>query len=274
MYDDLADKKVIVTGAVKGIGASIFRSLVHEGAFPIGIDIVPYDKSELRDSWNPKSGAGVLYQADITDSKHIEEIMAKYSTIDGLVNNAAICGQDYMHGGRTIQSFDRIMKNNAISHGLLIELIRGKMSEGSSIVNIGSIESQMQQPGTVLYAAAKGALLSITTAYANELAPKTRVNAVSPGSVETEETIKAYQGSPTIQALLDSFNARCPLQRGITPQEVANTVLFLLSNQSSGLNGANLIIDGGYTTALWDPGWNIGDLRMVQDRARKELSEE
>ena len=252
-------KKVIVTGAANGIGAAVFNGLLREGAVPIGIDFEPFHGSELEKiifSYN-LDGFGENYyfhQGDVTNYVEMEKVIGHEKELYGLVNNAGLLGNDQAHGGRSAQSWNKVMNANATSAFILTELSYPKMQAGSSIVNIGSIEFDMAAPEVVLYTASKGALLGLTVSYSTTLAPNIRVNMVSPGNVNTERNKAQYTQA---REIIDSFEARTPLKRSVEPQEVADLVMFLLSEKSGAITGQNYRIDGGYTRALWDPSWNI-----------------
>lgn len=186
------------------------------------------------------------------DASNMEAMLRRlrqFDRLDGLVNNAGLLGNDSFHGGRTIEALSRMMKAHVQTTFVLTELAYPRMGSGSSIVNIGSIEVDMAAPNVVLYATSKGALLGMTIAYSVSLAPDIRVNMVSPGSVNTERN-KAQFTTPEGQELIRRFEARTPLGRGVEPVEVADTVLYLLSNRSSAITGQNIRVDGGYTRAL------------------------
>ncbi|MFH1376343.1 MAG: SDR family oxidoreductase [Candidatus Woesearchaeota archaeon] len=249
---NLKGKKVVVTGAGSGIGAIISSELVQENAYVIGIDSLEFDKSELSNLLVPHQKID-YFQGDVSDFDRMKEIFDsdRFDTIYGLVNNAAILGKDDSHGGRSIESFDRVISVNTRAPFNLIELLYPKMSEGGSIVNISSINADMQNPNTVLYAISKGGLGAMTRAYANTFGEKRiRVNTVSPGNVETRKVLEACSSSKEKKDLIDRFNERAPLHRGVRPEEVADSVLFLLSDRSSAITGQNILVDCGYSIAL------------------------
>lgn len=171
----------------------------------------------------------------------------------GLVNDAGILGSDSSHGGRTLPALDTMMHAHAQAAFVATELSYPKMRQGGAIVNLGSIELEMAAPDIVLYTAAKGALAGMTVSYATALASRQiRVNMVSPGNVNTQRNRSQYAAARHIIA---SFEARTPLGRSVEPQEVADAVVYLLSPRSGMITGQNLVVDGGYTRALWNPDW-------------------
>lgn len=251
-YLELENKRVIVSGAANGIGAAIVHSLLKEGAFPIGIDIQPLKGSELEREINDLWKVGESFEfieGDASDMEDMSRRLGRFDKLDGLVNNAGLLGNDSSHGGRNIEALSKMIRAHVYTALVLTELAYPRMGSGSSIVNIGSIEVDMAAPNVVLYATAKGALLGMTRAYSVSLAPAIRVNMVSPGSVNTKRN-KAQFTTPEGQELIQRFELRTPLGRGVEPAEVADTVLYFLSGRSSAITGQNVIVDGGYTRAL------------------------
>ncbi len=258
----LKDKKIIVTGAANGIGSAIFQALLKEKAFPIGFDFEELRNSELEEKIKEYkiSNNFDFFQADVCDEERLNYIFKTHiKEISGLVNNAGVLGGDDAHGGRTNAAWDKMLNAHAKSAFLLTELSYPKMNNGS-IVNIGSIELEMAAPGVVLYTAAKGALLGLTVSYSTHLAPNIRVNIVSPGNVNTKRNLAQYKEH---KELVDAFEEKTPLKRSVEPEEVADLVLFLLSDKAKAITGQNHIIDCGYTKALWDPIWSKKDLNDV-----------
>ncbi len=263
-------KRVVISGAASGIGAAIFVRLLESRAYPIGVDILPFAGSELLLKMKSIYGYDVpvkrrleftLIQADASckddfEKKFFKEFMVNFCSVGGLVNCAGLLGNDPSHGGRSLESFDKMMGAHAKTAFTLTEVIYPLMNYGGAIVNIGSIETFMAAPDVVLYASAKGALHAMTIAYATTLCEKKiRVNMVSPGNVNTERN-KAQYKAPETKKIIGRFEKRTPLKRSVEPEEVAEAVMFLLSDKSSAITGQEIIIDCGYTRALWDPGWS------------------
>lgn len=264
---------VVVSGAANGIGAAIFlellsRKLLINGrekkVLPIGIDMVPLEESELsrklqKKSFFRKKGFD-FFQGDASDFRAMEKVFKDINRIDGLVNNAGLLGGDNSHGGRHIKSLRKMIKSHVETTLVLTELSVPKMTQGGSIVNIGSIETLMAAPDVVLYTTAKSAVWGLTESYAITLAPLIRVNMISPGNVNTERNIAQYKDN---KDLLFSFEGKTPLKRSVEPVEIAREVLFLLSSDSSATTGQNRIVDCGYTIASWDPLWTRTPLKDI-----------
>jgi L-fucose dehydrogenase len=246
----IKDKVIIVTGGAKGIGEAIVRLLVEEGAVPV---IVDKDEESSRKILVDIQGKGFFIKTDLTSSlackKAVDEIQSNYNRIDGLVNNAGFNDGIGLEKG-TPEKFIESMNNNAghfyfMAHYSLPYL---KINKGS-IVNIGSKTSVTGQGNTSGYVAAKGAILSLTREWALELLPYSiRVNAVIPAEVHTPLYDSWINSFEKPEEKLKSVTSKIPLEHRLTtPQEIANTVVFLLSDRSSHTTGQWIHVDGGYT---------------------------
>src|SRR6478609_3896119 len=244
----LNGKIILVTGGAKGIGEAIVRLLANEGAFPIILD-----KDEDSSKRILSDLKGHFIKTDLTSSSAckdgIDEIISKFKKIDGLVNNAGFNDGIGLEKG-TPEKFITSMNNNAghfyyMAHYSLPYL---KLSKGS-IVNIGSKTSVTGQGNTSGYVAAKGAILSLTREWALELLPYSiRVNAVIPAEVHTPLYDSWINSFPNPDEKLKAVTSKIPLEHRLTtPQEIANTVAFLLSTRSSHTTGQWIHVDGGYT---------------------------
>jgi len=245
----LKDKVYIVTGGARGIGKSIVRALTEEGA-----RVAIVDRSAESIKTLPDSGQkGKFFKADLTSSdacdEVIKEIILEFGQIDGLVNNAGANDNIGLEAG-TPEKFIKSLTNNAghfyfMAHYALPHLKKHR----GTIVNIGSKTSVTGQGNTSGYVAAKGAILSLTREWAVELLPYSiRVNAVIPAEVSTplyESWLKSFADP---QEKLKSVSKKIPLEHRLTkPEEIADAVLFLLSDRSSHTTGQWFFVDGGYT---------------------------
>jgi 3-oxoacyl-[acyl-carrier protein] reductase len=251
----MKNKVIVVSGAASGIGATIFYHLLGTGNIPIGIDVKHFEVSELSRMPCMASTDCEFYQGDASSVADMATIFKNIKKVDGLVNNAGLLGTDNLHGGRSLESFTKMMRAHTHTALVLTELCYPLMPQGGSIVNIGSIDTHMIMPEAVLYAAAKGALWGLTLGYSITLAPKgIRVNMVSPGSVQTERDKLQYTDARG-KSIVAGFIAKTPLKRTVEPVEVAELVSFLLSDKASAITGQETVIDCGYTRALYDPCW-------------------
>lgn len=249
----LKDKVVIVTGGSKGIGLGICKALSAEGAIPY---IIGRNKPNIIGVAKEieKNGGQVGFAfAELTDPEQcknaIENVTSRFGRIDGLVNNAGVNDGVGLENGsyeEFIASLHRsLVHYYLMAHHALPEL---KKSKGS-IVNIGSKTSFTGQGGTSGYAAANGGRNALTREWAVELLPHSiRVNAVIVAECYTplyERWIKTF---PEPEKKLKSITERIPLEnRMTTAEEIANTVVFLLSDVSSHTTGQLVFVDGGYT---------------------------
>ncbi len=248
---DLQDKVVLVTGGAAGIGGAITRALAAEGAIPVVLDRnAPDDAfaSQLRDQ-QPRTR---FLRTDLLDDAQcqaaVDAAIAEFGRIDGLVNNAGVNDGVGLGAGRAafVASLERnLLHYYAMAHYCEPHL---KASRGA-IVNVSSKTALTGQGGTSGYCAAKGAVLSLTREWAASLAGDgVRVNAVIPAEVMTPlyESWLASFDDP--EAKLAAITQRIPFgKRMTTPEEIASTAVFLLSERTSHTTGQWLFVDGGYT---------------------------
>jgi len=231
-------KNVLVTGATRGIGRAITEKLLAEGYKVYGV----YKESaeQAKELTEKYSDSITLFQANLADADQVQSLIEQLKDVrlDGIVNNAGIV---YLTKWDEL-NFDEWNETLAVNltaplrvvHGL-----RGNLNDGSSVVNIASVDGFCAAFDTIAYAASKAALISVTKSLAAVLGPRNiRVNAVAPGWVETEMTANTMP---------DESKELTPLKRNAQPQEVANVVNFLLSDQASFVSGETITVDGGLT---------------------------
>ena len=239
----LKDKICVVTGAAQGIGKAIAIKMLSEGAVVYGCDRQEGSMdsmSEENDRFNP------LY-FDVTDQKGAKEAMMRVKKeqgrIDVLVNNAGVVFNKKI--GMIVREETELMfRVNVIAVIELIQLVSRIMARtgGGSIVNIASVTAVLGSAGQSAYSATKGAIIAFTKSSAKELAPQgIRVNAVAPGIVKTERFEELYEASGD---KIDTRIGRIALGRLGNPEDVANAVAFLASEQSSYISGQILGVDG------------------------------
>ena len=248
----LKDKVIIVTGGASGIGESIVNKLSNEGAIPCIIDYNQALLSQLSDDYNHQDKQFLALHADLTNPdeciKAIAEIINKYGKIDGLVNNAGLNdGVSLEHG--TSEAFLRSLQRNvshyySMAHFAIEHL---KASQGT-IVNICSKVAETGQGGTSGYAAANGIRLELTRDWAQELLSfGVRVNAVVVAECFTPQYKWWVNQQADPLAVLNNIREKIPLgKRLTTPDEIAETTIFLLSPKSNSINGELFHVDGGY----------------------------
>ncbi len=249
----LKDKVIIVTGGSKGIGNGICRLLAKEGAIPV---IVGRNKPNILDAVQAirDTGGKASYAfAELTYPDQckaaVESVITEFGRIDGLVNNAGVNdGIGLEHGN--YDDFMESLKRNVVHYYLMAQhaLPELKKSKGA-IVNIGSKTSVTGQGGTSGYAAANGGRNALTREWAVELLPyQIRVNAVIVAECLTPLYHKWLSTFPNPEEKLKGITDKIPLgNRMTTAEEIANTVVFLLSETSNHTTGQLIFVDGGYT---------------------------
>lgn len=246
---DLKDKVIIVTGGAKGIGAGITRSLAAEGAIPVVVGRDANDNNAII----KEIGAGFPVTAELTHPEQCENAVKatieKFGRIDGLVNNAGVNDGVGLEKG-SYESFIASLHKNLVhyylmAHHALPALIKSK----GSIVNIGSKVAETGQGNTSAYAASNGGRNALTREWAVELLKYgIRVNAVMVAECYTPLYDKWIKTLPNPEETLRKINDKIPLgKRMTTAQEIADMVVFLLSEKSSHTTGQLIFVDGGYT---------------------------
>ena len=243
----LAGKVAIVTGASKGIGAAIAKTLAAQGAAVV----VNYASSRegadaVVDQITRAGGKALAVRADVgnaTDARAlVDAATAKFGRLDILVNNSGVYSFQPIHE-ITEAEFHRQFNTNVLGLLLTTQAALKKMTEGASIINISSAVTRLTPPGSAVYTGTKGAVDAITGVLAKELgARRIRVNAVNPGMVHTEGSEKAgFIGSDFEKALV----AQTPLGRSGQPDDIAGVVAFLASDDARWITGEQLVASGG-----------------------------
>lgn len=248
----LENKVIIVTGGAKGIGAAIVKTLAAEKALPIIIGRNEVDNQKLAIEINALGLQVDYVTAELTNPEAckavVDTVLKRYGKIDGLINNAGVNDGVGLENGN-YNDFMASLHKNVVHYYLLAHyaLPALKLSKGS-IVNIGSKTGETGQGGTSAYAAANGARNALTREWAVELLPYgIRVNAV----IVAESFTPLYQSWISTfdnpEEKLKSITSKIPLEKRMTkPEEIANAVVFLLSEKSSHTTGQLIHVDGGY----------------------------
>ncbi len=246
----LNGKTAVVTGASKGIGAGIAKQLAAAGA-SVAVNYAsdrPGAEAVVA-AITASGGQAMVVQGDVSKSADVAqlfvEVKAVYGALDVLVNNAAV----YKHGPieeMTEEEFHREFNTNVLGPLLMIrEAVKYFGPSGCSIINIGSMGSQLNSPNTSIYTATKSALDAITRVLAKELGPKKiRVNSINPGATATEGARAAGVigvGSDFEKQLL----AMTPLGRIGQPSDIGRVAVFLASEEASWLTGEIILASGG-----------------------------
>lgn len=234
------DKVFIVTGASSGMGKSCSESLLENDAVVVGID---RNDSAIEHDCYSHCKADVLDEEQI--QKCISEVDSQYGHIDGLVNAAGIFGNNKPFYELTMEEWNKVISVNTtgtfiVSKAAAPVMIREKHGK---IVNISCIRSTIFKNNMADYAASKGAVASMTSAMALDLAPyNIQVNSVAPGFIYTGMTAASFD-MPDVRA---KSEALIPNGRLGMPKDIASVVMFLLSDMSDYVTGTMLFADGGY----------------------------
>src|SRR6202023_144436 len=244
----LSDKTAVVTGASKGIGAGIAKGLAAEGAAVVVNYASSKDGAErVVADIKAKGGKAIAVQGDVAKAADVEKIFAEtkraFGRLDILVNNASVYNLLPLEDV-TEEDFPRHFNINVL--GLLLatkEAAKLFGDEGGSVINIGSVASDLTSPNTVVYTATKGAVDAVTRVPAKELGPrKIRVNAIKPGLVDTEGT---HAMGVIGNAYKKQAVALTPLGRTGQPDDIAPVAVFLASDESRWVTGDTLAVSGG-----------------------------
>ena len=244
----LTGKVAVVTGASKGIGAGIAKSLAAAGASVV----VNYASSKegadkVVAEITSKGGKAIAIQGDVAKAADIIRLFAEskkaFGKLDVLVNNAGIYEMAPLDAV-TEDAFHRQFNTNVL--GLILatqEAVKHFGDSGGSVINIGSVASRITPPASTVYTATKGAVDAITGVLSRELGPKNiRVNSLNPGFVETEGTHTAgFIGSEFEKEIVKTT----PLGRSGQPGDIASIAVFLASDDSGWLTGEHLLAGGG-----------------------------
>ena len=243
---------LIVTGASRGIGAATAHLAAARG-FRVCVNYLRQQRAaeDVVAAIRQKGGTAVAIQADVSSESEVvrlfDSAVSQLGPLTALVNNAGIVERQSRLDAIDAARLHRVFATNVVGSFLCAREAVRRMStkyggQGGSIVNISSGASRLGSPNEYIdYAASKGAIDTLTLGLAKEVAEEQiRVNAVRPGFIYTE--IHAQGGEPN---RVDRVKSQVPMQRGGQPEEVANAVLWLLSDEASYVTGAILDVTGG-----------------------------
>jgi NAD(P)-dependent dehydrogenase (short-subunit alcohol dehydrogenase family) len=246
----LQNDVAIVTGAGRGIGSTIATTLAAEGATLVVADLDLDAARRTADAITRAGGQAISSPVDIAESAQVQRLiddtLSRFGRIDILVNNAGV-GLNQPFLSTTLEQWELQIRVNLTGTFLCGQAAARAMADRGQgrIVNIASISGQRGGQGRAAYGAAKAGVILLTKVMAVELAPLgVRVNAVSPGPVDTDQSRQTHTPS-TRQAYYD----RIPARRYGEREEIAAAALFLASRESSFVNGHVLNVDGGFNAA-------------------------
>ncbi len=240
----LEGKTVLVTGAASGIGRATAIQCAEMGAKVILVDL---NEAGLQETQKQIVREDTEYRAlDLTDLDKLTEMVSTLPKLDGVASNAGIV-LSLLAKFSEPKDMERIFKINTFSHINLVQQLinQKKLNKGASIVFTSSMSGvYCGLAGGSLYGATKSAILGYTKALAIELAPRgIRVNTIHPGMIETPLTA----GTALSKELLEEDAKNYPLGRYGKPEEIAYSIVYLLSDATVWMTGSQLLIDGGYS---------------------------
>lgn len=252
----LQDRTVFVTGAGSGIGRETAKRCADEGATVVVTDVDVEGGEEtvttIEDSDRP--GSAAFHELDVTDAAAFEEVVdaaaAEYG-LDAIVNNAGIGQTNCAMEELSLEDRDRILDINGkgVWNGCRAAIPHFKEQGSGSIVNIASLAGVIGQPFAAAYAFTKGGVTKFTKSLAGELGRYgIRANAVCPGFTDTPLVRGGLESRDDPEAAREKLESLYALDRIGQPEEIANAILFLASDESSFVTGHELVVDGGYSS--------------------------
>ncbi|MDP6060520.1 MAG: SDR family oxidoreductase [Pirellulaceae bacterium] len=269
----------IITGGALGIGGATARKLASEGASVFIADIDDTAAATNVNTIQQAGGTAVASHVDVSQSadiaRMVNEAVDQYGRLDILVQNAfaVMAGESQIHGSAlTVEEeswdygIDILLKalylgpKNAIPHMCA--------SGGGNIINLASVHSFLQEPGMLVYEAAKAGVVGMTRQMATEFGPDgIRVNAIAPGHIVGEGLAKMWEANPSG---LEFFANQYPVRRTGVPDDIANGIAFLCSDEASFITGHTLAIDGGLTVQLQEK-FGARQGRYIQENPNTEI---
>lgn len=246
----LEGKSAIVTGAGRGIGQAIALKLAREGAAVVATDLAEDNAAETAQMIRDAGGAAVALKVDVTNEADAEAQVAlaieRWGKLDILVNNAGTsCAKPFLE--TTKEDMERVIGVNLIGAFLCARVAAAHMvGRGAGrIINIASLSGQRGGWGRAAYGTAKAGLEVMSRIMAVELSAKgVLTNNVAPGAIATQMALEMHD-----QKTRDAYHRLIPQRRYGTPEEIADAVAFLASDQATHISGVTLNVDGGFWAA-------------------------
>ncbi len=256
----LEGKVAVITGAADGIGRAAALLFAREGAKLVLADVNEKGLGATLSLVKKESGEGILKRTDVSQEAEVKELIdlaiRTHSQLDILCNNAGITGGLADLEQEDGENWRKVYSVNVLGAVYATKYAAGPMKERrtGSIVNTASVAGIRSGAGTNAYSASKAALINFTQTAACDLGGySVRVNAVCPGLIETGMTRPIFDLARQ-RGKFDKLGSRCELRRYGRPEEVAQAILFLASDEASYITGQALPVDGGNTASLNLPG--------------------
>jgi NAD(P)-dependent dehydrogenase (short-subunit alcohol dehydrogenase family) len=246
----LAGKTALITGGNSGIGLATARAFIREGA---RVAITGRNQQTLDQATRDLGSKVLALRADITDVSANEQAIRAageiFGRLDILVASAGIGGSTPL-GSTTVEQFEQIIATNLTGVFFTVQAALPFLSTNASVILIGSVHAKIGMAGWAAYSATKGAVRSMGRVMAGELSPRgIRVNVVAPGATRTPIWSRISQNPDALTALEPRIAKATPSGRMSEAEEVANTILFLASDEATNIQAAEIFVDGGVTGA-------------------------
>jgi NAD(P)-dependent dehydrogenase (short-subunit alcohol dehydrogenase family) len=244
--DRLKNKRALITGGTSGIGLEVAKRFLEEGA---SVLVTGQSTSSIESARQELGDKAMIVSSDASDVEAQQRLAAtvksSWGKLDILFVNAGIAQLKPIDQW-TEESFDRSFNTNLKGPFFLIQALLPIFEDPASIVLNASINAHIGMPNTSVYGATKAALLSFTRTISGELISRgIRVNAVSPGPIQTPLYGKLGLSQSDLQSVAESLQSKVPAKRFGRPDEIANAVVFLASDEAAFTVGGELIVDGG-----------------------------
>ncbi len=244
------NKTALITGGNSGIGFATAKMLVEQGA---RVAITGRDSKKLDEAVTELGPNAIAIKADLDDPAAIEQVAKtvekQFGSLDIVFANAGIGGPSPL-GSTTAAAFEAITRTNLTGVFLTVQAAVPLMRIGGSIVLNGSVMRQFGAPGSAAYAASKGGVTAMARVFAAELVGRgIRVNTVIPGGTRTSIWTRGARAGASLDDAEKAFAPGIPMARFAEADEVARAVVFLASDDSSGMTAAEIVVDGGATGA-------------------------
>ena len=248
------NKTFVITGGANGIGRCLVETFAAHGACVAFID----KDQDSGQNLAQRLGDKVLFMSgDIAEEKTLitfsRQVIQQFSSVNCLINNACLSRRG-IASNCGFEDFAYVLNVGVTAPYMLAKLFREHFAHDASIINIASTRAFMSQADTESYSAAKGGISALTHALATSLAGSVRVNAISPGWIDTG----AYQSIPFAPNHSEADKRQHSAGRVGKPEDIAALALFLASDNASFITGQNFVVDGGVTTRMVyhaDDGW-------------------